>query len=72
MTGIVACFRVAVPVTTCFGNKHSVYLSYILIGSLDGSCTRFFLAENQKTSLFVHKAVRLFQLLFNVNSIIAV
>ncbi len=35
------------PVTTCFGNKHSVHLSYTLIGSLDGSCTRFFLAENQ-------------------------
>ena len=47
MTGIVACFREAVPVTTCFGNKYSVHLSYILIGSIDGSCTRFFLAENQ-------------------------
>ena len=35
------------PVTTCLGNKHSVHLSYILIGGLDGSCTRFFLAENQ-------------------------
>ena len=35
------------PVTTCLGNKYSVHLSYILIGSLDGSCTRFFLAENQ-------------------------
>ena len=35
------------PVTTCLGNKHSLHLSYILIGSLDGSCTRFFLAENQ-------------------------
>lgn len=35
------------PVTTCLGSKHSVHLSYTLIGSLDGSCTRFFLAENQ-------------------------
>lgn len=47
MTGFVACFREAVPVTTCLGSKHSVHLSYTLIGSLDGSCTRFFLAENQ-------------------------
>ena len=34
------------PVTTCLRNKHSVHLSYILIGSLDGSCTRFFQVEN--------------------------
>ncbi len=45
MTGIVACFREAVPVTTCLGNKHSVHLSYILIGSIDGSCTRFSMLE---------------------------
>ena len=35
------------PVTTCIGNKCSIRLSYILIGSIDGSCTRFSLAENQ-------------------------
>ena len=33
------------PVTTCLGNKHSVHLSYILIGSIDGGCTRFSMLE---------------------------
>ena len=33
------------PVTTCIGNKCSVRLSYILIGSIDGSCTRFSVLE---------------------------
>ena len=33
------------PVTTCLGNKYSIHLSYILIGSSDGSCTRFSMLE---------------------------
>ena len=33
------------PVTACLGNKHSVHLSYILIGSIDGGCTRFSMLE---------------------------
>ena len=33
------------PVTFCLENRRSVHLSYILIGSIDGSCTRFSMLE---------------------------
>ena len=33
------------PVTSCLGNRRSLHLSYILIGSIDGSCTRFSMLE---------------------------